>query len=89
MTEEVAADAVIDPGGEHSVLEGMAQGVHRVARGLEQSVGAEELVDDCAERGTVAVAGEAFGVLFESLERDTDGDAQRMLDTSDFSKEIM
>ena len=68
VTEEVSADAVIDPGGEHPVLEGVAQGIHRVARRLEQAIGAEELVHDRAEGGTVAVTREALRVLLECLE---------------------
>ena len=71
MTEEVAADSVVDPGGKHAILEGMAQGVHRVARGLEQAVGAEKLVHDRAEGGAVPVVGEAIGVLLDSFQRDT------------------
>lgn len=70
MTEEVAANTVVDPGGEHPVLEGMAQGIHRVARRLEQAIGAEKLVHDRAEGGTVAVTRESLRVLLESLEGD-------------------
>ena len=65
MTEEVAADAFNYPGGEHAVLEGMAQRLERVAWRLEQAVRAEELVHDRAQRRAVAVAREAFGELFE------------------------
>ena len=70
VTEEVASYPVVDPGGEHPVLEGMAQGIHRVARRLEQAIGAEKLVHDRAQGRAVPVAGKALGVLLESLQRD-------------------
>lgn len=61
MTKDIAPDAVVNSGRQHAVLKGMAQRVEGVAWCFQQAVGAQELVQDRAQAGTVAIAGEAVG----------------------------
>jgi hypothetical protein len=57
MPEHVTPDPIINPRSKNPIFEGMPQRIHAMGWRFQKPVASQKLVDNCTQRGAIAVAG--------------------------------